>query len=224
MKTLVEVKCPSCGGSLSVEEDREFIFCQFCGTRIIINDENTYTYRHINDADIKRAETERMVQFKEMELEEKKQGNRTALIILWLVVTTLLFIIGIIMVSTGPKDTDDPGYMIMLIGMIIGTWGGIGLFSFSKNQDKRKNHTQNVVKITSAIANFEGKNFEVISSLLRSAGFSNVSCVALKDLNFLSGQKNGRVESLTIDGNENINEGDIFSANALVTITYHSLS
>ena len=57
MKTLIELKCPSCGANLSIEQEREFAYCQYCGTRILINDNSKFVYRHIDDADIKRAET-----------------------------------------------------------------------------------------------------------------------------------------------------------------------
>ena len=36
---LVALKCPNCGGSLDLEDSREFAFCQFCGTKIMIQDE-----------------------------------------------------------------------------------------------------------------------------------------------------------------------------------------
>ncbi len=222
MKTLIQMKCPSCGASLEVGEDREFTFCQYCGTRILINDENKFTYRCIDDADVKRAETERMVQLKEMELEEKKQGGRKALIVLWAVATVLLFVVGIIMVSTGPKDKNDPGYMLIILGMCVGMWGG--LFAINKNKDKRKSHIQNGVIITSAIENAKGRNYEALIAMLRSAGFSNITCVPMNDLNFLTARKNGQVDSLVIDGDDDINEGDIFSTNAAITITYPSQS
>ena len=53
---LLTLKCPSCGGHLSIEEDRDFIFCQYCGTKIIIDRDNEFTYRHIDEADVKRAD------------------------------------------------------------------------------------------------------------------------------------------------------------------------
>lgn len=34
---LLSLKCPSCGEMLSVEESRTYTFCQYCGTKIIFN-------------------------------------------------------------------------------------------------------------------------------------------------------------------------------------------
>ena len=82
---LLTLKCPSCGGHLSIEEDRDFIFCQYCGTKIIIDRDNEFTYRHIDEADVKRAETERIVKLKELEFEKENRGNQTVSIVVCLI-------------------------------------------------------------------------------------------------------------------------------------------
>lgn len=72
MKNLIQLKCTSCGANLSIEEKRETLFCEYCGTRLVLDNENEYIYRHIDEADIKRAETERLVKLKELEIDEIK--------------------------------------------------------------------------------------------------------------------------------------------------------
>ena len=77
------VKCPECGANLPIEEGREKIFCSYCGTQIIVTNENEHTYRHVDEAEVKRAETEQLVHLKELELEEKenersRKGRNTA--------------------------------------------------------------------------------------------------------------------------------------------------
>ena len=72
MKNLIKLRCSSCGANLSIEEKREFLFCQYCGAKLILDNENEYIYRYIDDADIKRAETERIVKLKKIEIAEKK--------------------------------------------------------------------------------------------------------------------------------------------------------
>ena len=37
--SLVALKCPNCGGSLDLEDSRQFAFCQYCGTKIMIKEE-----------------------------------------------------------------------------------------------------------------------------------------------------------------------------------------
>ena len=51
-------KCPNCGANLKViDDDREFMFCEYCGTRIDLVDRRTVHTEHIIDeAKIKDAE------------------------------------------------------------------------------------------------------------------------------------------------------------------------
>jgi len=55
------VKCPACGAQLNIEEGRKKVFCEYCGTQLLLNNENEFIFRTIDDADIKKAETDRVV-------------------------------------------------------------------------------------------------------------------------------------------------------------------
>ena len=83
MKSLMELKCPRCGAELEAEEDREVLYCQYCGAKIFLTDENTFTINKtihtIDDADITRAETDRMVQMHKIEL-DKRRARREAIV------------------------------------------------------------------------------------------------------------------------------------------------
>lgn len=71
---LISLKCPECDANLSIEEERTQCFCQYCGTKILLDDGGkTYTYRKIDEARLKEAE----VRLRELEIEEKeKRANR----------------------------------------------------------------------------------------------------------------------------------------------------
>lgn len=71
---VISLKCPECNASLSIEEGRTQCFCQYCGTKILLDDgSTTYTYRKIDEARLKEAE----VRLKELEMEqEEKRANR----------------------------------------------------------------------------------------------------------------------------------------------------
>ena len=70
---LISVKCPECGATLNIEEDREQAFCTYCGTKVLLHNENEHIYRHIDEAGVRQAETDRIVRMKQMELAEKKR-------------------------------------------------------------------------------------------------------------------------------------------------------
>lgn len=79
MITMLNLKCPNCGGELQVQSDREFCFCQYCGTKILLSDENkktininkNVTYTTVNEADKLRAENERL----KIEAEQSSKRN-----------------------------------------------------------------------------------------------------------------------------------------------------
>lgn len=37
---LITVKCPECGASLDIEEGRKQLFCSYCGSKILIQNDN----------------------------------------------------------------------------------------------------------------------------------------------------------------------------------------
>ena len=86
MKSLMELKCPRCGAELEAEEDREVLFCQYCGAKIILTDENTFTINKtihtIDDADITRAETDRIVQMHKIEIDKRRARRETIMFVL----------------------------------------------------------------------------------------------------------------------------------------------
>ena len=76
MKPILELKCPRCGASLNIEEEREILFCQHCGAKLFLTDDNTFTINKnihtINDADIIREETTRKVLNHKVEMDKKR--------------------------------------------------------------------------------------------------------------------------------------------------------
>ena len=60
---MVELTCPKCGGKLKTDEKREFIFCEYCGNKIMMDSmnikidhkiEHNITYREIDEAKIEK--------------------------------------------------------------------------------------------------------------------------------------------------------------------------
>ena len=76
---ITSVKCPDCGSTLPIEEGRTQVFCSYCGAKVIITNENEHIYRHIDEAGIKQAETNRMVRMRELDLAEKSTSDKKML-------------------------------------------------------------------------------------------------------------------------------------------------
>ncbi len=212
----MSVKCPECGGNLSVESDREFAFCSYCGTKVMMNNENEHIYRTIDEAEIKHAETDRIVKMRQLDLEEKSDASRKGLMIVWLAAVAILIVVGIIGFSIGNTGME----ICLMLAMIAGMYGYAEIIG---NKKKRRTVTgSHEAAITESMTRCAGKHYNSAVMLFKSAGFRNVSAVPLHDLSLLTMRKNGQVDTVTIDGADDFEEGDVYPKDARIAIMYHS--
>ena len=111
---LITIKCPECGATLSIEDNREQAFCTYCGAKVLIHNENEYIYRQIDEAGVKQAETDRLVRMKQMELLEKKQEEAKKQKALKIKLAIIMAFLGIVMMVvaflTGPEELFVVGF------------------------------------------------------------------------------------------------------------------
>ena len=134
---LISVKCPECGATLEVEEGRKQIFCSYCGSKVILENDNEYIYRHIDEASIKQTEAETMLKMKELEIEEKeneksRKNRKTAYII------ALVFVV-IGLITT--LFNESIGMCAVMAGALIAEFTMIGNLN-----KKKKKSSSNIVK------------------------------------------------------------------------------
>jgi len=208
-------QCPNCTASLTFDDNREFGFCQYCGTKIMLDDYRTI-HRYVDEARIKEAETERIIRMRELELEEKeyergRKGRKLAYII------ALAFVLfGVLLGAIFPT--------MGLFGVGIGGW--IALFAFMSGDEKKKKVQEarysrmGMIKLTEKVVDYEKQNYRSIEAAFSALGFINITTVNLHDLKAGIIKKSEAVEEVTIDGEEP-NYGDWYSPNARVIITYH---
>lgn len=60
---IIALKCPECNGDIQLDDNREFGFCQYCGTKILLNSERN------NRKIEKREEKENLVRLAHIEIE-----------------------------------------------------------------------------------------------------------------------------------------------------------
>ena len=125
----IAVKCPQCEVDLSIEEGRPFAFCTYCGTKVMIKDENEHIYRNIDEARIKESETERIVRLRELELEEKEKTHERKTKMIAYGIALAFVLIGSLICIVSING---------IWGILIG--GYIALFTYSKNR-KRSDET-----------------------------------------------------------------------------------
>lgn len=94
---LLAVKCPECGSTLDVEEGRKQLFCSFCGSKVIITNDNEYIIRKVDEARIVEAESKERIRRLELELEAARRAQheplRKILTCLW--IASIILIAGI---------------------------------------------------------------------------------------------------------------------------------
>ena len=96
MAKLVMLKCPRCGADISIKEGTKQGFCTYCGAKLYLDTNNEYIIRHVDEADVKRAETERIIRMEQInaedeEREEKKARRKKRIAVKkWLLITFLI--------------------------------------------------------------------------------------------------------------------------------------
>lgn len=139
MKKLIKLKCTNCNANLSVEEKREFLFCEYCGTKLILDNENEHIYRHIDEAEVKRAETEQLIKLKELEIAEKRHEENKQKLKFKIIITFIGVLLGIIGVIIGSNsgNEDHWGYWVALTMMCFIPWMWIGQKIFEEDSKKK---------------------------------------------------------------------------------------
>lgn len=131
MVKLVSLKCPECGANINIESDRKECFCQYCGTKILIDDGNTTTtYR--DEARIKEAEVKEQIRLKELELEKEECFNKQKTFKIKIIISIVLGILATVLLIIDSLSL--PG--IFAIMAILYIW--INDFYQNDNNKKKK--------------------------------------------------------------------------------------
>ena len=231
------VKCPECGANLPIEEGRERIFCSYCGSPVIMTNENEKIIRHVDEAKIKRAETDRMIKLEQLDLERRRLDQeikdaeraskiQTVLTKFWIVVVIIIFCIclGLLLI----RDEDGSlGWVyafvfFFFVGAPVAIVGGVLVFKVLPEKAAQKRLIiQGGVRFPKKLEPFSEQNFHHMRSVLISAGFQNVECVNKHDIILGIFTKTDQVETVSVDGKEITSGGNVYYPDVPITITYH---
>lgn len=154
---LISMKCPHCGGTLSIDPDGKQAKCPFCGTPIMIDDK----VRHIQFDNSKQAgfdfEVGRMqargdaavATIAAQQREEKKKKNLKWWIIGWI----LFFPIPLTIIVVRSKKLKTLWRSIILVAI----WGGFILIGLSGEKEKKKTPApqSSITSMQQCIAQFD---------------------------------------------------------------------
>lgn len=138
----ITAKCPECGALLNIEADRSTAFCSYCGAKIVVHRDNEVIWHEIDDAMIKKAETDRIVRINEMKLrqEESQEDRKTQK--LKIKMGLLIFVAGVLIIIAGAflihasYDSYAPSYQLIMLGNILLLLGAIFIMHGFDNKKK----------------------------------------------------------------------------------------
>lgn len=218
------VKCPECGANLSYEEGRQEMFCSYCGTKIIMSNENEYIYRHIDEAGIKQAETDRLIRLKQLELEEaqNKQSNHIRKVLTYIWIGSILIIAALCIFVWVRGDGYEAFLTLFYVGGPVIGGGAYLVFKVLPDKENDKKALRNGgIRFPKDLEPFSDKNYELVQTTLINAGFKNIVCMNMHDIRIGLLQKPGKVESISVNGEEITSGGKVYLPNDQITITYH---
>lgn len=238
---LTSVKCPDCGATLPtgpIEEGRERVFCSYCGTPVVITNENETITRHIDEAKVRQAETERMIQLEQIELEKKRlhqemieaeraSNLQSVLTKIWIAIVIVLICVCIGLILFKGNDDEVPGTLAAFIFMIyiaapIAVGGGFLVFkTLPEKAGQKRLIAQGGIRFPKKLEPFSEQNAHYMRSVLASSGFTNIECICKHDVKWGVFIKEGRVETVSVDGREITSGGKVYLSDAPIMIIYH---
>ncbi len=96
---------------------------------------------------------------------------------------------------------------------------GVGMSIYYTNAEKIDDDE---IKMPCSMSDYKGKHYESVIQELEDLGFENIETAKKEDLVTGWITKDGEVYKVSIDGDSDFEEGDVFSEDAEVVVTYHT--
>lgn len=118
---LISLTCPNCNANLDdIDSSRPFCYCQYCGTKIALDDGTIRKETHIYDeAKIKETESSERVKMREMDIEREHSKQMNTILKYVLIFAAVLLAIGLILAAFDVEIGGD----IIFFEMLAGAWG-----------------------------------------------------------------------------------------------------
>nr|DAQ31757.1 MAG TPA: DNA-directed RNA polymerase [Caudoviricetes sp.] len=130
---LISLTCPNCNANLDdIDSSRPFCYCQYCGTKIALDDGTIRKETHIYDeAKIKETESSERVKMREMDVEREHSKQMNEILKYVLIFAAVLFVVGIVLAAFDVEI----GWYIILFEVVAVLWA----FEFIVTRKNKKN-------------------------------------------------------------------------------------
>lgn len=214
-------KCPNCGAPISNFCSETTYKCLYCDSIIDLTMGHSFEERmKIKEFESSKKMFQHSIEQEKNNKIERKKAIKTGIVasIALSGFSILLFILGGYGIE---HDNVGLGMLIMIAAFPI--FGIIAIWDSINKKSKKLSLDSYHAMIPEGVIDTDDNHFEVIVSKLKSAGFTNIELIPLKDLNFLNKRKNGKIKSIHINGEEEVEEGNIYDKDVPIIISYHSI-
>lgn len=198
-----QLTCPDCGAHLSIKQPRSFVFCEYCGTQIYIDDEVKRTEHTININKNISIQNKQVIDNK-AEVEKHKSDRVTIVCLLLMIIAFNIF--GLLLIDSSPID-----FLHELFNR--------------HNQSSLQESGISLIVMPSSSSVYVGENYETVVKELKDAGFTNVVTVKdtpddlLRTLLF----KENEVIQVTIN-DKPVEAGKEYRSDSQIIVSYYYLS
>ena len=220
MINLIKLQCPNCNANLEVKDDTKQCFCTYCGTKILLQNDNEYYIHHIDEARIKEAEVQHEIarmQFQEQQIrreqeaeaniEAKKRIRKKRISAFFIALVSGFILTGL---SGSP--------IMFLIALAVGIKFMVKDIP-EKEQDKALAE-RGYARFPKSLGNINDRTYSVLLSELETVGFTNITCENLHDVKFGMHKNEGKVEKILLN-NGNPSRGKLYPQDVPILIVYH---
>ena len=127
MAKATTLKCPECGATLNGNGNREIVFCEYCGARIVFKEETkafNIINRKANEASTEETEVLEKWTHDEMEFEKEWKNKRKRSMRIWLAISALMTVMGIALLIILGEESET-GWIVFTLALEVLIIGGI---------------------------------------------------------------------------------------------------
>ena len=194
-------RCPKCGAVMDANIAEGYFECGYCGYKVPLEESDSVRKYRIDASAYSKVEIDKHKTIKEIENARKNAE-----------------------IEKESQATNRTFIRSVLIGLVIIAALAVGLFFFLKNTISTNLIHKGDARITSQIIQDTDRSYKELEGDFSSAGFENVSCVALNDLNEKLYKKDGIVSKITVNGSTAFQLNEWYEPDTEVIISYHSVN